>query len=105
MALRAFLKYLVVEEELEILPPQQITLGKSDERLPKVLNQEQLTRLFEVQNLNKRSGVRDRTILETLFSTGLRVSELVSLNIDDINLESGEFTVVGKGRKVRTVLS
>jgi site-specific recombinase XerD len=103
VALRAFLKWLVVEKELEILPPQQVTLGKTEARIPKVLNDEQLSRLFEVQNLNRMSGIRDRAILETFFSTGLRVSELVSLNIDDVNLSSGEFTVIGKGRKVRTV--
>lgn len=103
VAIRAFLKYLVVEEQAQIMPPEQIILGKSDERLPKVLNEEQLNRMFSVQDLNKRSGVRDRAMLETLYSTGLRVSELVGLNIDDVNLQSGEFTVVGKGRKVRTV--
>ncbi len=103
VALRAFLKYLVVEEELEIIPPEQITLGKVTDRVPKVLTDEQLARLFEVQNLNRMSGLRDRTILETFFSTGLRVSELVALNVDAVNLKSGEFTVVGKGRKVRTV--
>ncbi|MFC1621777.1 tyrosine recombinase XerC [Patescibacteria group bacterium] len=103
VAIRAFFKYLIVEEGIEVIPPEQIILGKSEDRLPKVLNEEQLKRLFQVQDLNKRSGVRDRAILETLFSTGLRVSELVALNIDDVNLKSGEFTVIGKGRKVRTV--
>ncbi len=103
VALRAFLKYLIVEEGLEVLSPEQIILGKESDRIPKVLDEDQLKRLFEVQDLNKKSGVRDRSILETLFSTGLRVSELVSLNIDDVNLHSGEFTVLGKGRKVRTV--
>lgn len=103
VALRAFLKYLVVEEELNTLSPEKIILGKPEASLPKVLNEEQLERLFSVQNLNKRSGLRDRAILELLFSTGLRVSELVALNIDDINFNSGEFTVVGKGRKPRTV--
>lgn len=103
VALRAFLKYLVVEHELEIIPPEQIILGKVDDRIPKVLNEDQLEMLFQVQNLNKRSGIRDRAILETLFSTGLRVSELVGLNVDDVNFKTGEFTVIGKGRKVRTV--
>ncbi len=103
IALRAFLKYLVIEEEFEAIPPEQIILGKTEERIPKVLDEEQLTRLFEVQNLNKRSGVRDRAILEVLFSTGLRVSELVGLDIEDVNVNSGEFTVLGKGKKVRTV--
>jgi site-specific recombinase XerD len=103
VAIRAFLKYLIVEEKIEVVAPDQILLGKDDARVPKVLNNDQLKRLFEVQDLNKKSGIRDRAILETLFSTGLRVSELVALDKNDINLESGEFTVVGKGRKVRTV--
>lgn len=103
VALRAFLKYLVVEEDLDVVAPEKILLGKSEARVPKVLNDGQLESLFSVQNLNKKSGIRDRSILEVLFSTGLRVSELVKLNIDDINLDSGEFTVIGKGRKPRTV--
>src|SRR3989339_1657145 len=103
VAIRALLKYLVVEEQLEIMSPEQIILGKSDDRVPKVLNEEQMKRLFQVQDLSKRSGLRDRSILETLFSTGLRVSELVALDKDDVNLITGEFTVVGKGGKARIV--
>lgn len=103
VALRAFLKYLLIEEEASVMAPEQIILGKSEDRVPKFLNDEQLKKLFDVQDLSKRSGLRDRAILETLFSTGLRVSELVNLNRDDVNLESGEFTVIGKGRKARTV--
>jgi len=103
VALRALLKYLVVEEGLEIMSPEQIILGKSEDRVPKVLNPQQMKKLFEVQNLDRKSGVRDRAIIETLFSTGLRVSELIGLNRDAVNLNTGEFTVVGKGRKARTV--
>lgn len=103
VALRAFLKYLIVKEHLDVMAPDEITLGKSEARIPKVLNEEQLEDLLNSQNLNKKSGIRDRAILEVLFSTGLRVSELVNLNISDINLNTGEFAVVGKGRKVRTV--
>ncbi len=103
VAIRALLKYLVVEERLEVMSPEQIILGKSDDRVPKVLNEEQMKRLFDGQDLSKRSGIRDRAILETLYSTGLRVSELTKLNRDDVNLNSGEFTVIGKGRKARTV--
>ncbi len=103
VAIRAFLKYLIVEKNMDVLSPDKITLGKPDPRVPKVLAEDQLERLFNVQNLNKKSGIRDRAILETLFSTGLRVSELVNLNIEDINLDTGEFAVIGKGRKVRTV--
>lgn len=103
VALRAFLKYLIVIHSLEIMSPYEIILGKDSDRVPKVLNSDQLKELLEVQNLNKKSGLRDRTILETLFSTGLRVSELVALNKDDINLKSNEFTVIGKGGKARIV--
>ncbi len=103
VALRAFLKYLVIEEDASVMSPEQIILGKSEDRVPKFLNDGQLEKLVDVQDLSKRSGLRDRSILETLFSTGLRVSELVHLNRDDINLDSGEFTVIGKGRKARTV--
>ena len=103
VAVRTFLKYMIVEEKVDVLPPEQITLGKSDPRVPKVLEEDQLKLLFEMQDLNKRSGLRDRAILDVLFSTGLRVSELCNLNIDSINLDTGEFAVIGKGRKVRTV--
>lgn len=103
VALRAILKYLVVEESLEVISPEKIILGKSEDRVPKVLNMDQLKKMLEVQNLDRKSGVRDRSILETLYSTGLRVSELINLNRDAVNLNSGEFTVVGKGRKARIV--
>jgi len=103
VAIRSFLKYLIVEENLKVLLPDQITLGKAEARIPKVLDDEQLKALFSVQDLNRRSGVRDRAILEMLFSTGLRVSELTKLNVGDVNLETGEFSVIGKGRKIRTV--
>ena len=103
VALRAFLKYLIVERNLDVVSPDKIILGRDRDRVPKVLNEEQLERLFSVQDLNKISGVRDRAILETFFSTGLRVSELVNLDLDSINIKTGEFTVVGKGGKARTV--
>jgi len=103
VALRAFLKYLVVIEEIDMISPDQILLGKDADRVPKVFNEDQLGKFFEVQDLNKKSGVRDRAILDTLFSTGLRVSELVALNKDDVNLKSGDFTVIGKGGKARVV--
>ncbi len=103
VAIRAFLKYLVVEAGIDIMSPDKIILGKVEDRVPKVLNEDQLGRLVDVQDLNKLSGLRDKAILEMLFSTGLRVSELVKLNTEDVNTKSGEFTVIGKGRKARTV--
>ncbi|NBO22363.1 hypothetical protein EBU94_03355 [bacterium] len=90
-------------EKLEVLPPDEIILGKSEGRIPKFLQDDQLKSIFSVQNVNKRSGIRDKAILLLLYSTGLRVSELVALNVSDVNLKTGEFAVIGKGRKVRTV--
>ena len=103
VALRAFLKYLVVIKNLKVISPEKILLGKAEASVPKFLNHEQLDRLLNVQNMDRKSGQRDKAILEVLFSTGLRVSELVNLDRGSVNLESLEFSVVGKGRKVRTV--
>lgn len=69
----------------------------------KVLDEDGLKRLLAAPDVLDKAGIRDRALLETLFSTGLRVSELASLNRDTINLERKEFAVVGKGRKERIV--
>lgn len=103
VCLRSFLKYLIVIEKIDTLSPDEIILGKSEGRIPKFLKEEDLKSIFSIQNLAKKSGIRDKAILLTLYSTGLRVSELVNLNIESINLNTGEFPIIGKGRKVRTV--
>lgn len=103
VALRAFLKYLIVVKNLKVISPEKIILGKAEASVPKFLNHEQLDRLLGVQNMDRKSGLRDKAILEMLFSTGLRVSELTRLDRESVNLESKEFSVIGKGRKVRTV--
>jgi len=103
VALRAFLKYLIIVKNMNVLTPEKIVLGKTEPTPPKFLSGDQLERLLNVQNMDRKSGLRDKAILEMLFSTGLRVSELVKLNRSDVNLESREFSVIGKGRKVRAV--
>ncbi|PIP04625.1 hypothetical protein COV27_01455 [candidate division WWE3 bacterium CG10_big_fil_rev_8_21_14_0_10_39_14] len=105
VALRSFLKFLAVEKNLQVLEIAKLRLAKPEARVPKFLNDEQLDRFLSVQNIERKSGVRDRAILEVLFSTGLRVGELVKLNVDDVKnaFESKEFNVIGKGRKVRVV--
>jgi len=103
IALRNFLRYLIRERGLEVMPPEKITLGRVGEREIRVLSAEQLRRLLDAPSRNSCVGKRDRAILELLFSTGLRVSELVSLNRDQINLKTQEFSVLGKGRKRRVV--
>ncbi len=106
-ALRSFLRYLIVEKGYDdTMAPDKVKLGKSDPRVPKFLTVDQIDDLTSTQDLAKKSGIRDRAILETLFSTGMRISELTSLNKEDLSpqvLEKHEFTVIGKGRKARTV--
>ncbi len=103
VALRAFLRYLLVQRDIPTLSPDKIELPKQSSRSITFLNLEQMERLLNSPKIVTNAGLRDRTILETLFSTGLRVSELVSLNRDQIDLERKEFGVRGKGNKLRVV--
>lgn len=102
VALRSFLRYLI-KQKMAVLSPEMIELGKSRDRNIKFLSPEELERLFKIIDVTDKIGIRDRAILEVLFSTGLRVSELVSLNREQINLDAGEFGVIGKGGKARVV--
>lgn len=102
IALRAFLKYLV-KQDVESLAPEKIDLKKTGERIVDFLTRDEMERLFEAIDISKRTGLRDRAMLETLYSTGLRVSELVSLNRSQVDLERREFTIRGKGDKPRIV--
>jgi len=103
IALRAFLRYLLVQRDIPTLSPDKVELPKQGSRSIAFLNLEQVERLLNSPKISNNAGLRDRTILETLFSTGLRVSELVSLNRDQIDLERKEFGVKGKGNKLRVV--
>ncbi len=102
VALRSFFRYLL-RQKLKVLSPEMIELGKLRDRNIKFLQPEQLERLFRIVETRDESGLRDRAILEVLFSTGLRVSELVGLNKEHANLNTGEFGVIGKGGKARVV--
>jgi len=101
IALRAFLKYLA-KRGLKTLSPEVIELAKVGERSIDLITSEELVRLLNAPDTSALSGLRDKAILETLFSTGLRVSELCSLP-RDLDLASDEFAVRGKGEKVRVV--
>lgn len=102
IALRAFLRYLA-RIDISTLSPEKVELGDTDPRPLKILDDTNLKFLLEAPDTTKKDGIRDRCILETLFSTGLRVSELASLNRDTINLGRREFGIVGKGGKERVV--
>lgn len=105
IAIRNFLKYLA-RHDVKTMAPEKIELAKAGQRVVEFLDGSDLSRLMEAPlktNLPEVVSFRDKAIIETLFSTGLRVSELVNLNRDSINLEKDEFTVVGKGNKPRVV--
>lgn len=102
IALRSFLRYLI-KNDIKTLEPSKIDLPKTESRSLKFLEREQIDRLVTMPDTSKIDGMRDRAILELLFSTGLRVSELVSLNHIQINLDRREFGIIGKGRRSRIV--
>ncbi len=78
-------------------------MPKTESRSLKFLEREQVDRLVTSADTTKEEGIRDRAIMELLFSTGLRVSELVKLNRDQINFERGEFGIIGKGGRARVI--
>lgn len=105
IALRSFLKYLA-KNDVETLAPEKIELAKTSERQVNFLEGDDLERLLAAPMATNEPEViklRDKAILELLFSTGLRVSECARLERDSINLEKDEFTVKGKGGKYRVV--
>ena len=102
IALRSFLRFLI-KNDFKTLEPSKIDLPKTESRSLKFLEKDQVDRLVTACDTSKEEGIRDRAMLELLFSTGLRVSELVSLNRDQVNLDRREFGVIGKGRKHRLV--
>lgn len=102
IALRSFLRFLIKNDH-KTLEPSKIDLPKTESRSLKFLEREQIDRLVTSCDTEKEEGVRDRCVMELLFSTGLRVSELVRLNRDQINLDRREFGVIGKGGRARVV--
>lgn len=102
IALRSFLKYCA-KRDIETMSADKIELARTSRKQVTFLNFDELERLFSQPDLNKINGLRDRAILELLFSSGLRVSELVNLNKDHVNLKRREFMVRGKGQKDRPI--
>lgn len=102
IALRRFLTYLS-KREIKSLEPSKIELPKTVRAQVNFLYYDEVQRLLEAIPSEKESDLRDRAIIELLFSSGLRVSELCNLNIDDINIKRREFTVRGKNKKDRPI--
>jgi len=102
IALRSFLKWLI-KNDYSVMAPDKIDLPKVEERQVKFLSGEQVDRLLNAPSQDSIQGKRDKAILEVLFSTGLRVSELVKLDREKVDLERREFGIIGKGGKARVV--
>jgi len=102
IALRSLLRWLI-KNDYSVMSPDKIDLPKIEERQVKFISGDQVDRLLNAPSLSKINGKRDKAILEVLFSTGLRVSELTKLDRDKVDLERREFGVIGKGGRARVV--
>jgi len=102
IAMRGFLRYLL-DRNITSLSPDKIKLPKTARKQVTFLHYDEVQRLIEQINLGEEAGLRDRALIELLFSGGLRVSELVGLNRDHINTKRREFMVRGKGQKDRPI--
>jgi len=103
-AIRSFYRYLMREGMLSTNPIEKASSPKLDKRLPSFLTVEETVRLLEAADLSDPVGQRDRALLELLYASGLRVSELAQLNLEQVNLDTNEIRVWGKGAKERVVL-
>src|SRR5205085_3995226 len=99
--LRSFFKFLIRRGMVSVNPLSTIRTPKQEKRLPKCLDLEQVQKLLEAPNDTELLGARDRAMLEVLYSSGIRVSELVELETSDLDLQEGILRVKGKGRKDR----
>ncbi len=102
-SLKSFFYFLIEERGFKISFLSFLESPKLPQRLPKVLSLEEIEKLLQAPNLNSSLGFRDRTMLEVLYATGIRVSELVGLKLENLNLNLGLVRVFGKGKKERVV--
>lgn len=102
-AIKSYYHFLAREGKIERDPTINLDAPKQEKRLPRVLSVTDVEKLLEQPDLKHPVGIRDRAMLEVLYATGLRVSELISLKMNDLNLETGYIRCVGKGTKERIV--
>lgn len=102
-AIKSFYQYLVRERYLEKDPAANLESPKLEKKLPKILSISEVEELLKQPNTYTPTGLRDKAMLELLYATGIRVSELISLNISDVNLDMGYIKCYGKGAKERIV--
>lgn len=103
-AIRSFYRFLKRNGVVEVNPAAEVTGPKKPHTLPTFLREEEIDRLFDIVNFGDTpDGFRDRLILLTFYNTGIRLAELVGLNVEDVDLDSGQMRVFGKRRKERIV--
>ena len=103
-SLRSLFKYLLKENKIKNNPMILISNPKLDKKLPKYLYYDQIEQILSIPDKNTPLGMRDLTLLELLYSTGVRVSELINIKIEDINFDDKSIRILGKGNKERIVL-
>lgn len=102
-AVRSMVKFLCAEREIEVSPLSRLEPARPPVRLPKSLDIDEVERLLDAPDVRDATGLRDKAMLETLYACGLRVSELISLKVEDLDLAAGFLRCVGKGDKERVV--
>lgn len=102
-SIRSFHQFLLREKRCNNDPTVHIEMPKIEQKLPNILSIEEIDRLIATPNVSKPQGVRDRAMLELLYATGMRVSECIALNLEDIHLTMGFVRVFGKGGKERII--
>jgi integrase/recombinase XerD len=102
-AVRSLFHFLVADEKLAVNPTEHLSSPKQWSTIPKFLNREQIEKLIAAPDCDKPSGLRDRAMLELLYATGIRVTELTQLRMSNLDLRLGAVRVTGKGNKQRIV--
>ena len=103
-SLRTFYRFLYREKIVQNNPASGVHSPKKDKSLPEFLTEQEITQILDNVNIETPAGYRNRTILELLYATGMRISELSNLNFENLNMEENEIKVLGKGSKERIVL-
>jgi len=103
ITIRGFYKYLIFEKHLSINPLKDVDIPKIGQALPKILSIAEVETILNAQNRTTPKGIRNLSMIEIIYGAGLRVSELISLKLQDVNLDAGLLRVMGKGSKERIV--
>lgn len=102
-SIKSFYKFLIIEDYIQVNPAIDLETPKSKLKLPQILTIEEVDKLMDQPKVITHLGLRDRAMLELMYGTGVRVSEMLSLEIDDINMTAGFMRCMGKGRKERII--